>query len=117
MNVATITKHGKKFAVISMDDYRQLIADPGAPGLPAYPPLAADSTRNALESIRVSIARKLIEDRHNAGLTQQQLADLSGVRQETISRIESAQRTLTASTMNKLTKALRKASSRRLRRA
>jgi DNA-binding XRE family transcriptional regulator len=114
MSVATITKHGKKFALIPMDDYRQLIAEPH---LPAYPPLATDYTRNALESIRVSIAHKLIEDRRNAGLTQQQLADLSGVRQETISRIESAQRTLTESTMNKLTKAIRKASSRRLRRA
>ncbi len=113
MSVTIITRHGRKYALVPMADYRRSRREMPPP---EYPLLDADGTRNAMESIRVSIARRLIEDRRAAGLTQQQLANLSNVRQETISRIESAQRTLTARTLSKLTKALRQAKSRRLRR-
>ena len=113
MNVATITKHGKKFALVPMDDYRQLIAEPP---LPEYPPVDADGTSDALADARVSIARALIRERRAAGLTQQQLAKFAGVRQETISRIESGKHTATVRIGDKLDKAIKKANSRRLRR-
>ena len=108
MNVATITRHGKKFALVPMDAYRRFMAETST-DLPDYPPLDADGTRNALDSIRISIARRLIQDRTSARLTQQKLAKLAGVRQETISRIESGKHTATMRVIRKLDKALRTA--------
>lgn len=108
MNVATVTRHGKKFALVPIEAYHRYLAETRT-NLPDYPPLDADGTRNALESIRVSIARRLIQDRTSAGLTQQQLAELAGVRQETISRIESGKHTATMRVVNKLDKAIRNA--------
>lgn len=105
MNVATVTRHGKKFALVPIEAYRRYLAETRT-NLPDYPPLDAHGTRNALESIRVLIARRLIQDRTSAGLTQQQLAELAGVRQETISRIESGKHTATMRIVNKLDKAI-----------
>lgn len=112
MSVATVTKHGKEYALVPMASYRRLMADAQAP-LPGYPSVGADGTSNALEFARASIARRLNSDRRAAGLTLERLADLSGVRQETISRIESGKHTATVRTIDKLAKAIEKAASRR----
>jgi ribosome-binding protein aMBF1 (putative translation factor) len=66
---------------------------------------------NALEHVRASIARDLVHARRQAGLSQQQLAALAQVRQETISRIESAKHTVTPRVLDKLMRALAKAGS------
>ena len=71
----------------------------------------ADGTTNAIEFARASIARRLIADRKEAGLSQQQLAKLAHVRQETISRIESGKQTATVRVIDKLDKAIRRAAS------
>ncbi len=137
MTTMTTTHHGKKFALVPWAEYRRLsrqVAEegdstkscspaarrratrPGEPkppvgdqALPPWPPVDADGTSNALESARVSIARTLIQDRRAAGLSQQRLSELAGVRQETISRIESGKHTATVRVIDKLDKALRRA--------
>jgi len=76
--------------------------------LPPFPSPDAAGRVNALRWIRASIARELIRARHDAGLTQQKLAELAHVRQETISRIESARHTATPRVLNKLMRALSK---------
>jgi ribosome-binding protein aMBF1 (putative translation factor) len=76
---------------------------------PPYPAPNAAGMVNALAYVRSSIAHELVEARRRAGLSQQQLADLAKVRQETISRIESAKHTVTPRVLNKLMRALTKA--------
>ncbi len=55
-----------------------------------------------LEYARVSLARDLIRDRKGAGLSQQRLADLAGIRQETLSRIETGKHTANSKTVDKI---------------
>jgi DNA-binding XRE family transcriptional regulator len=56
----------------------------------------------ALEYARLSLARDLIRDRKGAGLSQQRLADLAGIRQETLSRIETGKHSATPRTVDKI---------------
>jgi DNA-binding XRE family transcriptional regulator len=57
--------------------------------LPPLPATDAKGNRPALEYIQVSIARDIIKERRFLGLSQLQLAQLAGLRQETLSRLES----------------------------
>jgi DNA-binding XRE family transcriptional regulator len=77
--------------------------------LPAYPPADAQGNRPAVQFARVSIARKIIQDRKAAGLTQQELARRAGVRQETISRLESGKHSPTVRTVEKIDRVLQAA--------
>jgi hypothetical protein len=45
------------------------------------PPAAPDGITNAIDFARAAIARQLIADRRSAGLSQQELGKLAGVRQ------------------------------------
>ena len=77
-------------------EYERLLAKAGESiegDGPVLPQPDAQGNFPAVEYLRASIARELIRRRRAAGLTQTQLAQLSGVRQETISRIESGTRT------------------------
>ena len=90
-------------------EYERLLAKSGekAEGEgPALPKPDARGNYAALDYIRASIARELIRRRRAAGLSQVELAARSGVRQETISRIETGKHTVTASVMKKLEQAL-----------
>ena len=77
------------------------------------PAVDADGNSNAIEFMRASIARRLNHDRRAAGLSQRRLAEMSGVREETISRIESGKHTATVRVIDKLDKAIRKAGAQR----
>ena len=60
----------------------------------------------AVEYARISLARDLIRDRKGAGLSQQRLADLAGIRQETLSRLESGKHTANPRTVDKIVHAI-----------
>jgi DNA-binding XRE family transcriptional regulator len=105
MSLATITRKGREFVLVPVEDYERLNGESLAP----LPPVDADGTSNAIDFARASIARRLVMDRRAAGLSQQQLAKLANVRQETISRIESGKQTATVRVIDKLDKAIRRA--------
>jgi DNA-binding XRE family transcriptional regulator len=109
----TLRLAGKKFVVLEQSEYERLCAGGRVAkrddGLPPLPPADADGNRPALEYVRVSIARDLIRERKTLGLTQQELARLAGIRQETLSRLESAKHAPTVGTLAKIERALKRA--------
>jgi predicted transcriptional regulator len=85
--------------------------------LPSLPKPDRRGRVPAVEFSRVSLARDLIRHRKGLGLSQQQLADLAGVRQDTISRIESGKHTVTVRTHDKIFEALDRERAKRGRKA
>lgn len=79
----------------------------GAP--PSLPPPNAEGNYPARATLRAILARQLMERRKAAGLTQAQLAALAGVRQETLSRLETGKHAPNVATVDKIEAALKKA--------
>ena len=84
-------------------------SEPEKLGLPTFPPADEEGRRPALAFARVSIARSIIQERRAAGLTQEELARLAGVRQETICRLESGKHSPTVRTVAKIDRVLQAA--------
>ncbi|MGD0461490.1 MAG: helix-turn-helix transcriptional regulator [Tepidisphaeraceae bacterium] len=105
MSLDIITHKGRRCVPVPIEEYERLNDQ-----APPFPPVDADGTSNAIDFARAAIARRLIADRRSAGLSQQRLGKLAGVRQETISRIESGKQTATVRVIDKLDKAIRRAS-------
>jgi HTH-type transcriptional regulator/antitoxin HipB len=76
------------------------------PDLPPFPKADSRGRFPALEYAQVSLARDLIRARKSAGLSQSQLADLAGLRQESISRLESGSCTARPGTVDKIMNAI-----------
>ncbi|HEX3655429.1 MAG TPA: helix-turn-helix transcriptional regulator [Pirellulales bacterium] len=73
------------------------------------PPADREGSRPAVEFARASIARSIFNDRNAAGMSQQELAHRAGVRQETVSRLESGKHSPTLRTIEKIERALQAA--------
>jgi ribosome-binding protein aMBF1 (putative translation factor) len=103
---------GQRFVLVEETEYERLCAKASETvplddeGLPPLPKPDKQGRFPALEYARVSLARDIIRDRQAAGLTQQQLADLAGTRQETISRIESSTYTASPKLVDRIEAAL-----------
>jgi DNA-binding XRE family transcriptional regulator len=90
-------------------EYERLLMKAGEAVAGDGPPLPKPDARGhvpAVEYLRASIARELIRDRKAAELSQSELGKLAGVRQETISRIESGKHTVSPRVMEKIERAL-----------
>ena len=107
-----LTIRGKRYVLIEEAEYRRL--RPAHSGgrkrereqLPVPPAPDGEGNYPALAYARASLARSIVRDRKAAGLSQQELARLAGIRQETLSRIESGKNTPTAATVRKIDQAL-----------
>jgi DNA-binding XRE family transcriptional regulator len=90
-------------------DRRPRLLEDSDPDLPALPPADERGQYPAVETARVIIARQIIRGRKAAGWTQAELATRAGVRQETISRIETGKHSPGLKTMAKIDRALKRA--------
>jgi DNA-binding XRE family transcriptional regulator len=106
---------GQRFVLVEEGEYERLCAKASETvplddeGLPPLPKPDKQGRFPALEYARVSLARDVIRDRRVAGLTQQQLAELAGTRQETISRIESGTYTASHKLVERIDRAIKSA--------
>lgn len=99
---------GKRYVLVAEAEYERLVESVGDP-LPPLPAADAAGYRPALPFVDATIARDIIRERRAAGLSQQQLADAAGVRQETLSRIESGRHSPNLRTLKKIEKVLQQA--------
>ncbi len=104
MTLQTISIANDELVVLSRKDFDRLMEKAGM--LPPRPRRDARGNVDARKAIDVSIARDLIVDRIRHGWTQTELARRSGVRLETISRIESGKHIPRQETLLKLDRAL-----------
>ncbi len=77
--------------------------------VPLLPPAGADGNYPAAETLRALLAQQLVRRRRAAGWTQAELASRAGVRQETVSRLESGKHAPNVATVDKLDRALKTA--------
>lgn len=75
---------------------------------PSFPPIAKDGTCEALAFVRASIARDIIRERRELGLTQAELAKLAGIRPETLARLESGKQKPNVRTVERIESALKR---------
>jgi DNA-binding XRE family transcriptional regulator len=102
-----IEVEGKRFVLLPETEYDRLCRGAGEAVVEddALPPLPKPDKHGrfpALEYARISLARDLIRDRKGVGLSQQRLADMAGIRQETLSRIETGRHTASQKTIDKI---------------
>ena len=107
MTVKILELAGKRWAILPETDYKRLAAHAGEAGdLPALPKPDADGNYPAIEYGRVSLARKIIRARQQAGLTQAELARRAAIRPETLNRIEKGKTTPDTATIVKIDRVL-----------
>jgi DNA-binding XRE family transcriptional regulator len=109
--------NGRQFVMVPVREYRRLeqLAERGRHSesdLPPVPEPDAHGNYPAADYISASIARDIVLERRALGLTQEALARLAGVRQETLSRLESGKHSPTVRTVEKIDRALKKAARR-----
>ena len=113
----TVEIEGKRYVLVEETEFRRLETRKGTKrkddGLPPLPLPDKDGNVPALEFIRTTIARDIIRERKALGLTQEQLAKLSGVRPETICRLEKGLHSPTVRTVEKIDRALKRAAARK----
>lgn len=102
--VSTIPAINEELVILRRKDFEALMEKAGI--LPAKPKPDKNGNVDAFEAIDISIARSLISDRIKRGWTQTELARRSGVRLETISRIEAGKHIARRETLLKLDRAL-----------
>jgi DNA-binding XRE family transcriptional regulator len=108
MQTQTIMLEGKAYVVLPREEYDRLSGLAKAADLPQLPKPNKRGNYPAVEYSRITLARNLIRDRVEAGLSQRQLADLAGVRVETICRLEAGKHVPSVATVDKIDRAIKR---------
>ena len=107
MTVKILELAGKRWAIMPEKDYKRLAAHAAEKGdWPSLPKPDTQGNYPAVEYARVSLARKIIKARRQAGLTQAALARRAAIRPETLNRIEKGKTTPDTATIVKIERAL-----------
>ncbi len=120
MTHQVVTKQGKRFVMVPMAEWRRVERLTTKAAMPAEsaPPLPKPDQEGhvpALAYIQVSIARDIVRERTALGLSQNALAKLAGIRNETLCRLESGKHSPTVRTVEKIERALQKAAKKQQR--
>lgn len=107
MPIQTIPAVNDELVVIRRRDFEALMEKAGV--LPKLPPADKHGNRDALAFADAVIAREIVSRRIKVGWTQKELAKRSGVRMETISRVEGGRNCPTQETIERIDAAFRKA--------
>jgi len=110
MTTQTLQLDGKVYVVLERDVYERLAT---LAKMPPMPEPDDEGNYPAVEYARASIARSIMQDRIKAGLSQRELAELAGIRAETLCRIETGKHTASVPTIEKIDRALKKVMPRR----
>ena len=104
----TLVIGGQTYVVLPKEEYDRLRQLAKAETLPTGTP-DADGNLPAVEFARASIARSIVRDRAELGLTQRELAELAGIRFESLCRIERGATTPKLATIDAIDRALQQA--------
>lgn len=102
----TIMVEGKAYVLLPRDEYEKLTTLAKAADLPPLPEPDAKGNYPAVQYAKASLARKIIRDRVEAGLSQRKLAELAGISFEHPCRIETGKHTPGVATIDKIDRAL-----------
>lgn len=108
-NATTLKLGGDDYVVLPRKDYERMAALAEIAELPPLPEPDQKGNYPAVEYLRASIARDIIKDRTKAGLSQKELAERAGIRVETLCRIETGKHTASVPTIDKIDRALKRA--------
>ena len=106
MSVSPVTINGKAYVILERNEYEALKSSKAEAELPPLPERDEYGHYPAVAYGRVSIARDIIQGRLKAGLTQKALANLAGIRVETLCRIETGKHTPSVTTIERIERAL-----------
>lgn len=106
MSVQTLMISGKKFALVPFREFERLAQRAKAPAVPSLPKALPSGNYPAREALRAIYARKLIQERAAAGLSQAKLARKAGLRVETVSRLERGKHIPDLATAERISRAL-----------
>jgi DNA-binding XRE family transcriptional regulator len=112
MSLQEIDVGGQPYVLVPASEFKLLQLDAEAAHLPPLPPRGTDGMYPAIEYSRASLARKIILDRIEAGLTQGELAKRARIRLSTLQRVESGKFTPTVASIDKIDRALKQAAKR-----
>ncbi|MBM3978389.1 MAG: helix-turn-helix transcriptional regulator [Planctomycetes bacterium] len=104
---------GREYVILTREEYDRLEGLAHVADLPALPSPDAEGNYPAIDYARLSIARDLVRERAESGISQRELARLAGIRFETLSRIETGKHTASTATLAKLDGALKRAAAQR----
>jgi DNA-binding XRE family transcriptional regulator len=107
MTVQMVKIEDQELVILTRRAFEELMEKAGV--LPPLPPPDGRGTMDARAAIDASIAREVVCRRIVAGLTQTELARRSGVRLETVCRLEAGKHVPRQETVIRLDRALRAA--------
>jgi DNA-binding XRE family transcriptional regulator len=107
MSTQSLNLDGKSYVVLERTEYERLTTLAKAADLPSLPKPNRKGDYPAVEFGCATIARGIIRDRVKAGLNQKQLAQLAGIRVETLCRIETGRHIPSVPTIEKIDRALK----------